>query len=315
MKILKLRYILGAFICLFPLIACSVRQKPRIRQTQVYAPQKEYIKAYYTEAVRQMERHGIPASITLAQGVLETGSGKSSLAREHNNHFGIKCSESWYGERTYKRDDTYNDCFRSYRNWRESFEDHSLFLKKKRYRELFELRPTDYKAWARGLQNAHYASSKTYANSLIDLIERYELYQFDRGAFPSWMSPLDDERMKSVLQNKAYRQIFISSGLRYILVEKGDSFTSLAEELKLSAVRLAKYNELELKSFLRIGSIIYLEPKHQVAQAPYKWHTVEQGESMYSIAQRYGMLLKSLYLLNDKSPEYVPTVGDKLRLR
>ncbi len=314
MEISKLKSILGACACLLVLVGCSVRT-PKVQQTRANSPQKEYIKKYYAEALRQMERHGIPASITLAQGILETGSGKSSLARKHNNHFGIKCAGSWTGKRTYARDDKYNDCFRSYRNWRDSFEDHSLFLKKRRYRKLFKLSPSDYRGWAKGLQKAHYASSRTYACGLIDLIERYELYQFDRGAYPSWFLSPKSGRTRSITRSETLRQIFVSSGLHYIVAKKGDTFALIAKELDLSSVRLARYNELELSSPLKEGAIIYLEPKHSTANPPYKWHTVEVGESMYTIAQRYGMLIKSLYLLNDKSPDYIPEVGDKLRLR
>ncbi len=265
-----------------------------------------------------MDRHGIPASITLAQGILETGSGRSKLARYHNNHFGIKCGGSWSGKRTYAKDDSYNDCFRSYRSWEQSYEDHSVFLKQRRYHRLFGLRPTNYKAWAKGLQKAGYATSRTYARGLINLIERFELYEFDRGDYPSWF--LVSKRKKPAKRRHKARthripQIYVSGGLRYIIAQEGDSFTSIAKELKLSPARLASYNELKVRAKLKTGAIIYLEEKRELASPDYFSHIVEEGESMYSIAQRYGMLLESLYKLNDRSPDYVPSVGDKLRLR
>ncbi len=327
---IKFKTLIGLCLTVFVLGSCSSvkdsflqvsqvrqkKQKGKVVQRKHNTPQKLYVQRYYKEAIRQMDKHGIPASITLAQGILETGSGKSELARYHNNHFGIKCAKSWTGKKTYRKDDTDNDCFRSYARWEDSFEDHSLFLKRKRYHPLFKLKTIDYKAWAKGLQKANYASSRRYASSLISLIERYELYQFDRGAYPSWFLVSGDDYLRKQNNHQAlFREIYVASGLHYTLAGANDSYRLIAKDFDLSPSRLAKYNERDLTSILEQGAIVYLEPKHSVASPIYHWHTVEQGESMYSIAQRYGMLLKSLYVLNNKSPEYVPTVGDKLRLR
>ena len=139
-----------------------------------------YIKKYKGVAIREMKKHGIPASITLAQGILESGSGKSYLAKEANNHFGIKCHEDWKGKRIYHDDDEKNECFRSYKDPDESFRDHSEFLTtRSRYAFLFEESPTDYKAWAKGLKKAGYATNRKYPQLLIDLIEKYELHKYD----------------------------------------------------------------------------------------------------------------------------------------
>lgn len=140
----------------------------------------EYIARYHPIAIEEMHLHGIPASIKLAQGILESGSGNSRLAREANNHFGIKCASDWKGPRVYHDDDEKNDCFRSYASPEESFRDHSRFLLRRRYEKLFTLDRHDYRGWARGLKEAGYATNPRYAELLIDLIERYELYQYDQ---------------------------------------------------------------------------------------------------------------------------------------
>ncbi len=319
----KLKTIIWRTLFVLLLGSCSVkRDKHQSKQySQSNSPQQRYIIKHQEEAVNQMWRHGIPASITLAQGILETGSGKSKLARQHNNHFGIKCASSWRGKKTYATDNKYNECFRSYKSWQDSYEDHSLFLKKRRYHKLFNLRATDYKGWAKGLQKAGYATNPKYAKHLIALIERYDLQKFDRGHYPYWFKQGKEKKYKKRARSKEVskvyipREIFVSSGLHYVIAKAGDSFQSIAKDLGLYPIPLAKYNELDVKTPLKVGTIIYLEPKHKEAIPPYKLHIVEQGESMYSIAQRYGMQVKSLYLLNDKSPDYVPTVGDKLRLR
>lgn len=139
----------------------------------------DYIHRFKDIAIEEMQRHGIPASIKLAQGILESGNGNSQLARRANNHFGIKCTSDWSGGRTYHDDDQENDCFRVYAHPEESFRDHSQFLLRRRYEKLFQLDPRDYRAWARGLKEAGYATNPRYADLLIDLIERYELYQYD----------------------------------------------------------------------------------------------------------------------------------------
>lgn len=145
---------------------------------------ENYILQYRNIAIENEKQYGIPASITLAQGIIESGSGRSSLAKESNNHFGIKCHSSWKGKRTYKDDDNKNDCFRVYDNAEESFTDHSIFLtKNKRYSSLFQLDKTDYKSWAKGLKQCGYATNPNYANLLIDIIELYELDNINSNSF------------------------------------------------------------------------------------------------------------------------------------
>jgi flagellum-specific peptidoglycan hydrolase FlgJ len=140
----------------------------------------EYIDRFKDIAVQEMNTYGIPASITLAQGLFESGAGNSDLARVANNHFGIKCGMSWSGESYYKDDDAVNDCFRVYSNPEDSFRDHSEFLKKKNYALLFELDKNDYKGWAYGLKAAGYATNPKYPQLLINIIVKYNLDQYDR---------------------------------------------------------------------------------------------------------------------------------------
>ena len=244
-----------------------------------------YIDQYKDLAIAEMLKYNIPASITLAQGLLESGAGMSELARNGNNHFGIKCHD-WTGARTYHDDDANNECFRAYRDVYESYEDHSRFLARQpRYRSLFRLKRTDYKGWAKGLKKCGYATSPTYAKQLIGIIELYKLHKYD----------------------KAY----------YLNVRQGDSFRSIAREVGISYKKLAKYNERDKNDRLIPGEIIYLKKKQKKADKAYKNrpHRVKAGESMYSIAQYYGIRLESLYKMNDLSPDYSIQVGDLLRVR
>jgi len=153
-----------------------------------------YIQNWKNECMEQMEKHGIPASITMAQGILESASGTSDLALKANNHFGIKCHKDWTGKKFYKDDDKKNECFRVYDNAEASFDDHSVFLKRDRYASLFQLDITDYKGWAKGLKECGYATNPQYPQLLIALIEKHRLYDLDQGA--EAVSQLDDLKKK-----------------------------------------------------------------------------------------------------------------------
>ena len=208
----------------------------------------DYIRTYQAEARRQMDRHAIPASITLAQGLLETGAGTSTLAKEHNNHFGIKCHSTWSGRRTYRRDDNPNDCFRSYPSVKDSYDDHSLFLKARRYQRLFALRYDDYRGWAKGLQLCGYATNKGYANMLIKVIEDYELYTFDHGEYPTWYSGGGyAPRRTTAPDRRSYdspqRPSYLSYGLLYVLADQNDTYERIAADMGISAKKLANYND------------------------------------------------------------------------
>ena len=285
--------------------------------TQAYGQHKlaayqKYIKTYGTLAIKQQTQYKIPASITLAQGLLESGAGQSDLARRSNNHFGIKCHE-WKGARVYHDDDLRGECFRKYSTVEQSYTDHSKFLAERpRYASLFKLRITDYKGWAKGLQKCGYATDRAYANKLIKVIEDYELYRYDR------MKVVKKTTKRTITQPKpaqpAY-QVYRTHGLIYVYAQENDSFDHIAANLGFSPRKLRKYNEVPEDFPLEKGDIIYLEKKKKKADKPYTQHVVQVGESMHDIAQKYGIQIKSLYKMNKKSADYIPMEGDVLKLR
>lgn len=279
---------------------------------------EDYIRKYGDLAVDHMEQYGIPASITLAQGILESGAGLSDLARKSNNHFGIKCHRGWQGEKVYAADDTPNDCFRKYRNVEDSYQDHSEFLAYSgRYTVLFDLSVADYKGWARGLQKLGYATDRAYANKLIKLIEDYELYRYDDKKYRKGVSRRDRdlERQREESQVTWTHQPYITHGLLYVIAVDGDTFGSIAREFGFKEKDLLKFNEVPADFPLSDGDIVYFQKKKTRADKPYEFHTVQVGESMYSISQKYGIRLRNLYRINKKSYEYVPVEGDILKIR
>ena len=275
-----------------------------------------YIDQYKDLAIAEMLKYDIPASITLAQGLLESGAGMSELARKGNNHFGIKCHD-WRGATTYHDDDEAQECFRKYRDVYESFEDHSKFLARQpRYRSLFRLKRTDYKGWARGLKKCGYATSPTYAKQLIGIIELYKLHKYDKATkYDRFM--VDRSEVKGIVPGTNLHQIHIYNKNYYITVRPGDTFRSIGEEVGISYKKIAKYNERDKDDRLVPGEIIYLKKKQKKAIKAYKNrpHRVKDGESMYSIAQYYGIRTESLYKMNRLNPDYSIQVGDYLRVR
>lgn len=280
---------------------------------------QNYIRKYADACMEQMQKHKIPASITMAQGLLESGAGKSMLAAVHNNHFGIKCHSSWQGKRAYKTDDRPNECFRSYESAEDSYRDHSYFLKQQRYQWLYRLKPTNYREWAKGLQKSGYATDKGYANKLIQIIELYGLYELDHGRYPQWMggvAPFKDLEPDEEQTPGTRHQGYFSYGLLYVLAQDGDSFESIGAEMGIKAKKLARYNDAPIDFPLKKGDIVYLEKKNHRAVAKYPDYVVKIGDSMHSIAQKFGMQVDNLYKLNNLDPdEYVPTEGDVLLLR
>lgn len=275
---------------------------------------QQYIDQYKDIAIEEMKKWGIPASITLAQGIFESGAGQSELALKGNNHFGIKC-HGWQGRTIYHDDDRRGECFRAYSSPYESYEDHSRFLVNgQRYRSLFSLKNTDYQGWARGLKAAGYATNPRYANQLIELIQLYRLYQYDTAKdYDHFLSkhtkdkPVNDRQLHPIkMYNKNY----------YVYARQGDTFRLLGEETGISYRKLAKYNDRYKNDPLHEGEIIWLKKKQKRAPKDYKDHLyyVRQGDSMYSIAQKFGIRVKSLYKLNRLSPDYELHIGDALRL-
>ena len=264
----------------------------------------DYINKYKDIAIDHQKRYKIPASITLAQGLLESAAGTSELARKSNNHFGIKCHNSWEGKRVYHDDDEKGECFRKYRNPKESYEDHALFLTKSpRYEKLFKLDITDYKGWAHGLKRCGYATDKAYASKLIQTIELYGLHRYDGKGLP---------RMPKGYE---YHDMDSKWGLPYVVARDGDTQRLIAREFELYAYQIRRYNDFPRGYKLKAGDIVYLKAKRRRAQNPYTTHTLQPGESLHDVSQKYGIKLKRLLSRNKISGERVPRVGDVLRLR
>lgn len=289
---------------------------------------ENYIRQYAPLAIDQMHRYRIPASITMAQGLLESAAGQSTLALQANNHFGIKVSSDWTGPYVVKSDDNPNDRFRKYNNVYESYEDHSRFLQKPRYQSLYSYRQNDYRSWANGLKQCGYATSPTYAQNLIKIIELYNLSSLDAGTIPSmyqggsggYVNPtIVHGKHTTAEESQFFASHPISRNNRnyYIRVQSGDDLKSISKGAGVKVRKLRKYNELHRKQPLEVGQIIYLEKKHLRADKAFKHHphTVSGGESMHDIAQMYGMRLKALYSMNHLHSDYTPQVGDKLRVR
>lgn len=294
------------FILFISLLVCTTVHA----QYRNYYP--DYIDQYKNMAIEQMTKYNIPASITLAQGLFESGAGHSDLAKYYNNHFGIKCGYSWNGKKTYHTDDAPNECFREYNNASDSYEDHSQFLRRgPRYQFLFRLDKTDYRGWAIGLKKAGYATDPSYANRLIAIIEEYELYQYDNMAAKTRHERKHHKEAEPIFKH----ELHIANDLAYIVARTGDTFDGISEEFGISARKLAKYNEWQRDYTLQNGDIVFLHKKQRRAAEGCVLHIVKNGDSMHSIAQIYGIRLKNLYKLNYKDGDYVPMVGDMLRLR
>ncbi len=271
----------------------------------------EYINQWKSEAVRHMHEYGIPASITLAQGILESGDGNSALARYANNHFGIKC-HNWNGPGYYADDDAKNECFRKYHSAEESYRDHSDFLRtRKRYAFLFDLKSNDYKGWAKGLKQAGYATNPRYPQLLIKLIEDYDLAQYDKLKKVPSHTPVSTPPTISKL---ARHEIKVhDNDIKYVIVKKGDTFNKIAGEFDMRLWQIFKYNDLNKSDVVQPGDVIYLQPKR--GKAKVKYHTVKEGDTMRDISQKYGVKLKSLYKKNNMRIGTEPNVGQQLSLK
>lgn len=293
--------IVFALLCLSQIIWA---QKKRIST-------EDYINSYKGIAISEMNKFGIPASITLAQGILESASGNSFLATEANNHFGIKCHRDWKGGKVYRDDDEENECFRSYKNPKESFKDHSLFLKNRsRYAFLFEEDIMDYKAWAKGLKKAGYATNKKYPQLLIGLIEKYELYKYDSNTYDEGEDDFDASDY--IISSPILKS---DNGVKYWVAGEGDTFESLAKATDNRVAKLLEYNELNFEAKIKVGQIIYLQPKRRRSYRKIKTHTVKAGDSMYDISQKYAVKLKYLYKRNKMTVGSQPKVGQVIELR
>lgn len=296
--------------CIFA-IFCTL-----LNYTCAYAQQNnqylEYIQKYHTLAIDQMNRHRIPASITLSQGLLESAAGRSTLATQAHNHFGIKVGTGWNGPYIVRDDDAKGEHFRKYNTDAESYEDHSLFLKKSRYASLFKLDIRDYKGWAKGLKACGYATNPAYAESLIRIIENYQLYQYDsfKGSMGgASLTSESDEFFASHPIRKCNKNY-------YIVLQPGDQLETVAEMVGVKKRKLLSYNDLPKDYVPGPGSIIYLEKKRSRADKSFKYlpHILQDGQSIYDVAQMYGVKLKSIYKMNHFTADYKPKVGDLIRV-
>jgi len=311
---------LSIYILLF-ISSLSVFALEPVKWNQRY---QDYIDRYKDLAIYEMLTHQIPASITIAQGLLESAAGDSDLSRKGNNHFGIKC-HGWTGQTMHHDDDLRGECFRVYDSAFDSYEDHSRFLERDRYRRLFALQTTDYVGWARGLKACGYATNPKYPQLLIDIIRCYNLDALDRAtSYDASNIParkglqLEKPQTKYVKHEVASSAHVVKMNNRnyYVVAREGDTFKVIAEEFGLAYRVVAKRNERDRDDVLHEGDIVYLEKKRKKADKMYKNipHIARQGESMYDIAQSYGIRLKSLYKKNKLQPDYQLRVGDVIRV-
>lgn len=297
----------------------------------------DYIAKYREMAIEQQRKHQIPAAITLAQGILESAAGQSYLAKNGNNHFGIKCTSDWVG-RTIRRDDnSANDCFRRYADVSDSYEDHSLFLKRKRYESLFSLPIGDYKNWAYGLKACGYATDPQYPEKLIRIIELYELHAitFDsvllasgavsmqdttwrEGAIEIDFTESSEDSVASIMSDLVLFHNHKSgrcNGVRFIIAGPNETYASLASFLNMYERTLRRYNDALDDRELEEGDIVYIYPKKKRASRKTPSYYFREGDTAWSISQRFGIKMKSLYELNG-IPYGVPlTTHQRLDLR
>jgi len=284
---------------------------------------QEYIERFKNIAIREMERTGVPASIKLGQGLLESGAGSSYLARKANNHFGIKCGSSWKGRKEYRKDDDYDEngvlqksCFRAYRSAEESYIAHSEFLrdprKEHRYGFLFRYDVRDYKRWARGLKKAGYATSGTYAEKLINIIESYDLSRFDRMVSDDLRDmPLEEDDLVAGLDIRRINDV------RVVLAQLNDTPDNIGNKSDVKTKCILKYNEnIEQPDLLlKENEHIFLQKKRKKFRGQKKWHYIRKNETMYEVSQLYGIRLKNLYRRNLLPKGAQPMKGERVKLR
>ncbi len=285
---------------------------------------EEYIDRYQLLAIEEMNRSGIPASITMAQACLESGNGNSTLSTKSNNHFGIKCKSTWTGQTVRHDDDERNECFRKYNTVEESYIDHSDFLMNNpRYYFLFQLPTDDYVGWAHGLKQAGYATAPDYAHRLLKIIDEFQLYRLDYKMTNEQLASLKHTkpRKKEVLNNiviNPYQshQIILRNDLKTVVANDGDTYEILAQEVGLKAWELYKFNDHPQGYRPLKNEIIYIQAKHRKAgRRAMLTHRVEAGETMHYISQLYGLKLNPLYKRNNMKVGEEPRTEEIIFLR
>lgn len=306
-------------------LATAVQGQPPGRDTTP----EEYIALWKDVATKKMAEHGIPASITLAQGLLESRNGNSVLATEGNNHFGIKCTPDWTGGKMYHDDDKKDDCFRKYKDAAQSFEDHSKFLQRPRYASLFELKSTDYKGWAHGLKKCGYATDPRYPQKLIDLIERYGLDKLDRGIDVAYAKkpattpsaspgkgthkrPSEGSDVVTIGNSRPVQKF--EGRIKFVRARKGETLRRIADEIEQMPGLVAGWNDLPKDATLEEGQVIYIQPKRNKSKTT-EFHLAEQGETLWGISQRYGVKLKKVAAYNGLGIADTLQPGQKVWLR
>lgn len=350
-----IKYTFRTTLILLAFFTLSAYNAAAAEPDRILTPQEKYISRYSALAVDEMYRSGVPASITLAQGLLESRYGQSELAVRGNNHFGIKCHNNWSGRRMYHDDDADGECFRRYDTPEESFRDHSDFLRyRDRYRFLFDLEVTDYKGWAYGLKQAGYATDPAYPSKLIRLIEEYRLYEYDlvgnglyyddypeltkrkkskrekyQEEFAYQTIPESPSRIEVVkklepgskgeFRFSLSRQMYSMNGVPFVYSARGESYASIARTFGLFEREVLKFNDIwhsvDVNMELPAGTLVYIQKKKNEAARGLEKHVIEDGDTMWQISQRYGVRMSRLYKLNGLSGNYIPREGDIIFLR
>ncbi|MEG1622264.1 MAG: glucosaminidase domain-containing protein [Alistipes sp.] len=316
---------------------------PLLLMAQTRQTREEYIARYKSIAVAHMERYGIPASITLAQGVLESDAGNSWLSKESNNHFGIKCKKNWQGATVFYDDDAKGECFRSYPSVEASYQDHADFLDMQpRYDSLFAYSATDYKRWARGLKAAGYATAPDYAARLVKIVEESKLYLLDQPngeqlyaeamggtAASNWFESqssvgtaeasaeevVDPDRFRVTINAHNGYKVYRTNNVCYLLAKRDDTYENIAKNFRVSARNLRKFNDVGPNAQPVTGEVVYIERKKSRWEGNAMIHVVKEGETFYSLAQSYGIRQKSLARINRMRNGFVLTQGTTIKIR
>ncbi len=317
------------------LFAVVLEAAPNRRQTR-----EEYVDRYKQIAIDHMERYGIPASITMAQGILESDCGNSLLSQSSNNHFGIKCKKDWRGRKVYHDDDAKGECFRAYPTVEASYEDHARFLDSQpRYDSLFAYSSTDYRSWARGLKAAGYATAPDYAERLVRIIEESHLYLLDKenggrrwamrdadkARTEEWFvdqssvatagTAVDPDNYRVTINAHKGYNIYSTNGVHYILAKEGDTFEALGKVFRLSPKNLRRFNDLKEKTAQPMtGEVIYIGRKKNAWEADSRTHTARRGETAYAVAQTYGIRMKAVEKMNRLTPGMEIAEGTTLKI-
>ena len=310
----------------------------RIELYDLLGKTQEYIAKYKNIAIDHMERYGIPASITLAQGILESDSGNSELSRKSNNHFGIKCKKNWTGRKVYHDDDAKGECFRAYPTVEASYQDHADFLDQSpRYDSLFAYPSDDYRSWARGLKAAGYATAPDYAERLVKIIESMKLYLLDKenggkiyaaaknatANTEAWFesnTATSDEQINpndfrvTVNSHKGYG-VYRTNQTFYVVAKGGDTYESIGKIFDISPKMLRKFNDVAKDYKLAKGDIVYIERKKDRWLGDALLHEVRENEDLHSLSQTFGIRKKNLARLNHLRTNSKVEKGQTIRIR